>query len=113
MNELSVVIVGAGLAGLAAARTLEHRGCRVTVFDARERPGGRVWTLRNGFGRMHAEAGGEFIDDEHEEIRTLAKDLGCVSLECCAADFRIIELAMMGAAGCDHRPPDGGKPAVL
>jgi monoamine oxidase len=76
MHEFSVVIVGAGLAGLAAARTLERRGCHVTVFEARERPGGRVWTLRNGFRRMHGEAGGEFIDQEQEEIRTLAKDLG-------------------------------------
>ena len=76
MHKLSVMIVGAGLAGLAAARTLESRNCRVTVFEARERPGGRVWTLRNGFGRMHGEAGGEFIDEEQEEIRTLAKDLG-------------------------------------
>src|SRR5262245_8272411 len=76
MNELSVVIVGAGLAGLAAARTLERRDCRVTVFEARERLGGRVWTVRKGFSRMHGEAGGEFIDQEQEEIRTLAKDLG-------------------------------------
>ena len=76
MHELSVAIVGAGLAGLAAARTLERRGCHVTLFEARERPGGRVWTLRNGFGRMHGEAGGEFIDQEQEEVRALAKDLG-------------------------------------
>jgi monoamine oxidase len=76
MNELSVVIVGAALSGLATARTLERRGCRVTVFEARERLGGRVWTIRNRFGRMHGEGGGEFIDQEQEEIRTLAKDLG-------------------------------------
>src|SRR5262245_21931730 len=76
MDELSVAIVGAGLAGLVAARILERRGCHVTVFEARERPGGRVWTLRNGFGRMHGEAGGEFIDEEQEEIHALAKDLG-------------------------------------
>jgi monoamine oxidase len=75
MTALSVLIVGAGLAGLAAARELERRGCRVMVFEARERPGGRVWTLRDGFGRMHGEAGGELIDEEQEEIRKLAKNL--------------------------------------
>ena len=75
MPTLSVLIVGAGLAGLAAARELERRGCRVMVFEARERPGGRVWTIRDGFGRMHGEAGGELIDEEQQEIRKLARDL--------------------------------------
>ena len=72
----SVLIVGAGLAGLAAALELEWRGYRVTIFEARDRAGGRVWTLRDGFGRMHAEAGGELIDEEQEEIREMAKRLG-------------------------------------
>jgi monoamine oxidase len=76
MPRPSVLIVGAGLAGLSAAGELERRGCKVLVIEARERVGGRVWTLRDGFGGMHAEAGGEFIDDEQEEIRKLAKKLG-------------------------------------
>jgi monoamine oxidase len=39
-----VVVVGAGLAGLGAARFLAHRGVTVRVLEARNRPGGRVWT---------------------------------------------------------------------
>jgi monoamine oxidase len=75
MPTPSVLIVGAGLTGLAAALELERRGCRVTVFEARDRPGGRVLTVRDGFARMHGEAGGELIDEEQEEIRKLAADL--------------------------------------
>jgi monoamine oxidase len=71
-----VLIIGAGLAGLTAARELERRGCGVMVVEARDRVGGRVWTLRDGFGGMHAEAGGDLIDDEQEEIRKLANEFG-------------------------------------
>ena len=58
MATPSIIIVGAGLAGLAAARTLHQRGFLVSVFEARERIGGRVWTRRDGFGGMYGEAGG-------------------------------------------------------
>ena len=75
MPRPSVLIAGAGLAGLAAARELERRGCGVIVVEARERVGGRVWTLRDGFGGMHAEAGGDLIDDDQEEIRKLVAEL--------------------------------------
>jgi protoporphyrinogen/coproporphyrinogen III oxidase len=42
----TVAVVGAGLAGLTAAYRLQQRGFDVTVFEARDRVGGRVWTVR-------------------------------------------------------------------
>jgi monoamine oxidase len=44
----SVVILGAGIAGLVSARELCKAGFQVTVLEARSRPGGRNWTVRNG-----------------------------------------------------------------
>jgi monoamine oxidase len=45
-TPLDVIVVGAGMAGLAAARTLHNQGYRVVIVEARNRPGGRVWTSR-------------------------------------------------------------------
>jgi monoamine oxidase len=77
LSGVSVLVAGAGFAGLAAARDLVARGATVTVIDARDRVGGRVWTIRDGFAEgQHAEAGGDFIDEEQHELRSLAAELG-------------------------------------
>src|SRR5258706_10145490 len=77
LSGVSVLVAGAGLAGLAAARDLIALGATVTVIDVRDRVGGRVWTIRDGFAEgQHAEAGGDFIDEEQHEIRNLAAELG-------------------------------------
>ena len=47
-NGRSVVILGAGIAGLVAAYELQRAGYRITVLEARDRVGGRVWTVRGG-----------------------------------------------------------------
>src|SRR5689334_1390255 len=44
----SVIILGAGIAGLVSAYELKRAGYRVTVLEARERIGGRSWTIRGG-----------------------------------------------------------------
>jgi monoamine oxidase len=71
------VVAGAGLAGLAAARDLEADGASVSVIEARDRVGGRVHTLRDGFAaRQHAEAGADLIEGEQNHVLELAKALG-------------------------------------
>lgn len=69
-----VVVAGAGLAGLVAARDLAARGADVHVVEARKRLGGRVWTDRE-FADDPVELGGEFIDAEHEALRSVCKEL--------------------------------------
>lgn len=54
----NVLVLGAGLAGLAAARELIRNGHTVTLLEARDRPGGKVSTLREPFADgLYAEAG--------------------------------------------------------
>jgi monoamine oxidase len=62
-----VVVVGAGLAGLAAARLLTDAGCDVTVVEARERVGGRIWSVRLDNGEI-AEMGAEWIMPGDSEL---------------------------------------------
>jgi monoamine oxidase len=77
LDGVSVIVAGAGLAGLAAAYDLVKAGARVVLIEARDRVGGRVHTIRNGFAEgQHAEAGADLIDGSQEEIRRLAEELG-------------------------------------
>lgn len=77
LRGVRVIVIGAGLAGLVAARELSQRGARPHVLEARARPGGRVWTLRDrAFANEPIEAGGEFIDGHHQAIRALCHGFG-------------------------------------
>ena len=59
---MKVIVVGAGFAGMAAARAAEQGGAEVVVLEARERVGGRVWSTTMADG-VPVERGGEFIFD--------------------------------------------------
>ncbi len=73
-NDKSVNIIGAGMAGLAAAYDLHRAGWQVTLLEARNRVGGRVHTMRGFSNGLVAEAGGEFIDKHHTRMLAFAKE---------------------------------------
>ncbi|HEX7131198.1 MAG TPA: FAD-dependent oxidoreductase [Iamia sp.] len=71
----SVVVVGAGLAGLAAARDLVRAGRTVTVVEARPRVGGRIVNHRFDDGTT-VEIGGQWVGPTQDRILALADDMG-------------------------------------
>ncbi|XP_034359616.2 L-amino-acid oxidase-like [Arvicanthis niloticus] len=71
-----VVVVGAGMAGLVAAKTLQDAGHKVTILEASNHTGGRVVTLRNKEEGWYFELGPMRIPESHTLTRTYAQKLG-------------------------------------
>jgi len=63
-----VIVIGAGAAGLAAASDLRRAGLSITIFEARDRIGGRMFTLRDPVSQAPIELGAEFIQGLPLEI---------------------------------------------
>src|SRR5580704_511975 len=74
-----VVVVGAGMAGLTAARTLAEAGRKVLVVEAQDRIGGRIWTRHVGDEAI--ELGAEFIHGRPPELWALIDEAGLETYE--------------------------------
>jgi monoamine oxidase len=72
--ETDVCVVGAGYAGLTAARRLRQEGKDVVVLEARDRVGGRVWTRQSPTGAP-IDLGGTFLSPNQERILALAAEV--------------------------------------
>lgn len=79
--KADIVVIGAGAAGLAAARLLAQHDVDVVLVEARDRVGGRVMSLPTPGGSPPAELGAEFIHGPAEETRLLLARSGGAALE--------------------------------
>ena len=77
--ERDVVVVGAGPAGLMAARRLSQAGKSVAVLEARDRVGGRTWS--NTIDGAFLEIGGQWISPDQTELLSLVDELGLTTFE--------------------------------
>jgi len=90
--EVDVAIVGAGLAGLVAARRIAASGKRPIVLEARDRVGGRLLNEEIGDGKV-VEVGGQWIGPTQERIAALADELGVATFPTHDEGRHLIELA--------------------
>ncbi len=86
-----VLIVGAGVAGLTAARRLTQAGVPVDIVEAKKRVGGRMRSVDNAAGtQTTVELGGEFIDTGHLSLLGLVQELGLQVADLSAADMGLL-----------------------
>ncbi|HJP59978.1 MAG TPA: FAD-dependent oxidoreductase, partial [Gemmatimonadaceae bacterium] len=92
-RAVDVAIVGAGVAGLAAARRLTDASLSVCVLEARDRIGGRIYTIHDDRIPHAIELGAEFVHGSAEELVEIARDA------------RLAPFTIEG----DHWRPRGGR----
>lgn len=73
-RDQHIIVIGAGVAGLAAAGELAHAGFQVTVLEARERVGGRIHTIDPEGAGAPVELGAEFIHGRPQDLLSCLRD---------------------------------------
>jgi monoamine oxidase len=88
--EADVVVVGAGLAGIAAAREVERAGASALLLEARDRVGGRLESVEIGEGKW-VDLGGQWIGPTQDRIAALARSFGADTFPTHAAGENVVE----------------------
>jgi monoamine oxidase len=81
MGEKSALVIGAGIAGLAAAYHLARSGWDVGILEGRDRIGGRIWTFRDTLASGPIELGAEFVHGEKVETWDFIRRAGLATHE--------------------------------
>jgi monoamine oxidase len=88
VERADVAVVGAGVAGLAAARELRRRGLAVVVLEARDRIGGRILTLRDPRLPLPVELGAEFVHGAAPLTNRVLAEAGIATIDLCGEQWR-------------------------
>jgi monoamine oxidase len=80
LSEADILVVGAGLAGLATADLLARAGRSVTILEARDRVGGRLWSVPSAADAT-VDLGGQWFGPRHRRVRALVERLHLPAVE--------------------------------
>jgi len=94
-----VVVIGAGVAGLACAQALCEAGLRVTILEARSRVGGRIWTVQPSFTNAPVEMGAEFIHGLPQEVWQIVERAGLQTHELTGNRWRLEQARLAPVSG--------------
>ena len=94
-----VVVIGAGVAGLACAQALCQAGLRVTILEARSRIGGRIWTVYPSLTNAPVELGAEFIHGLPREVWQIVERADLQTLELTGNRWRLEQARLAPASG--------------
>jgi monoamine oxidase len=83
-----VIVIGAGAAGLAAATALRSSGLEVVVLEARQRAGGRCWSVVHEASPIPVELGAEFVHGTAAQTERLAREAGTVISDVAGEQWR-------------------------
>ena len=97
-NRYDVAIIGAGIAGLAAARSLAVAGQKVILLEARDRIGGRILTVRDSSTDLPIELGAEFVHGRPPELLDLIRE-ACLTLYKREGEFVCFDNGKLGDCG--------------
>jgi monoamine oxidase len=97
--QSDILVLGAGIAGLAAARMLSESGARVVLLEARDRVGGRVLSVQHPDCDLPVELGAEFVHGRPPELLALIREAGLTFFEL-EGEHRCFENGVLG--DCAH-----------
>src|SRR5688500_4039092 len=89
--EVDVAVVGAGMAGLAAATELQRRGASFVVLEARDRVGGRLESVELEAGKW-IDVGGQWVGPTQDRLYALALDHGAAIFPTWTAGENVVEI---------------------